>query len=127
MKTVLQLQDGTKFYGGAIGADCAVEGELAFSTVMTGRLDGLAEFKDKILVLTFPLIVDADTEGLGVPCVKALVIKELCGAPANRTDGGTLDAYLRKHNIVGLTGVDTRALTIKIRSGVTKGKIYAEK
>lgn len=121
MKAFLMLEDGTRFYGEPFGDVQSTVGEVVFSTSMTGYQEGLTDpsFYGQILVLTYPLIGNVgfnnyDYESNRIS-VKGLVIKELCNVPSNWAKRGSLDEFMKKYNIVGLSGVDTRALTLKIR------------
>jgi carbamoyl-phosphate synthase small subunit len=130
MKAFLMLEDGTRFYGEPFGDVQNTVGEVVFSTSMTGYQEGLTDpsFYGQILVLTYPLIGNVgfnnfDYESHRIS-VKGLVVKELCEAPSNWATKGSLDEFMKKFNIVGLKGVDTRALTLKIREeSVMRGMI----
>lgn len=133
MKAFLMLEDGSKFYGEPFGDFQNAIGEVVFSTSMTGYQEGLTDpsFFGQILVLTYPLIGNVgfnnfDYESNRIS-VKGLIIKELCDVPSNWAVKGNLDEFMKKFNIVGLKGVDTRALTLKIREGnVKRGIICVE-
>jgi len=126
----LILENGTVFEGKRFGADGDVAGELVFTTGMTGYLETLTDpsYHGQIVLQTFPLIgnygvIPADFESGGVGA-KAYIVKYPCAHPSNFRNEGTLDAFLRNSNIVGLHGIDTRALTKIIRqNGVMNGKI----
>ena len=130
MKAFLLLEDGTRFYGEPFGEIKGTIGEVVFSTSMTGYQEGLTDpsFYGQILVLTYPLVGNVgfnnyDYESNRIS-VKGLVIKELCDVPSNWAKRGSLDEFMKKYGIAGLQGVDTRALTLKIREeSVMRGMI----
>jgi carbamoyl-phosphate synthase small subunit len=124
----LALEDGTVFTGRAFGASGTSEGEVVFNTSMTGYQEILTDpsYKGQIVTMTYPLIgnyginkVDMESRA---PHVAGFVIKELAPVYSNyRADMG-LDEYLRRHNIIGIEGIDTRALTRRLRiSGAMRG------
>ncbi len=126
----LILADGTIFKGQAIGASGTTIGETVFTTGMTGYLETLTDpsYFGQIVTQTFPLIgnygiMDEDFESKK-SWVKGYIIRELCDTPSNFRCNGTLDEFLKKQGIIGICGIDTRALTKKIReSGVMNGMI----
>ena len=119
-KAYLVLNNGRVFEGLRIGAEGDGLGELVFTTGMTGYLETLTDpsFAGQIILHTFPLIgnygvIPEDFEG---PCLaKGYVVRELCDTPSNFRSEYALDRFLREHNIPGICGVDTRALTRMIR------------
>jgi carbamoyl-phosphate synthase small subunit len=133
MKALLVLEDGTTWEGESIGAAGTSPGEVVFNTSMTGYQEMLTDpsYAGQILTLTYPLIgnygiTPLDTESRVVQ-VAGLVIRELAEAPSNWRSVGTLRDYLNENNVVGLQGVDTRALTIHLRTaGVMMGAISTE-
>ena len=124
-RAILALEDGTIFEGESRGATGEVIGEIVFSTGMTGYQEDLTDpsFAGLILTLTFPLIgnygVNAEDDETEKPFVKGFIIKELCDLPNNFRCEDTLEHYLIKNNIIAITGIDTRALTKKLRVGGT--------
>lgn len=119
-KRYLILEDGTLFQGWAFGADCEVTGELVFHTGVVGYVENLTDpaYCGQILMQTFPMsgnygIMEEDFEGK--PALAGLVVKEFCHSPSNFRCEYDLDTFLKKHNIPGLCGVDTRELTNRIR------------
>ncbi len=119
----LVLADGSIFRGQAFGAtgQC-VAAEVVFNTAMSGYQESLTDpsYKGQILVETFPLIGNtgvnaADIESTAVQ-VAGFVIHELARRASNYRLASTLDALLTEHGVLGLAGVDTRALTRKIRA-----------
>ena len=122
----LALEDGTVVSGPAFGA-CPAEraGELVFNTSMSGYQEVLTDpsYKGQIVLMTYPLIgnygVTAEDEESTGPQVEGFVVRELSSIASNfrAAKDGNLDGYLREHGIPGIQGVDTRALTRRIRSG----------
>ena len=120
-KVYLILQNGKIFEGRAFGADGRVCGELVFSTGVTGYLQSLTDpcYYGQILVQTFPLIgnygiVPEEFESPDTH-LAGYVVRECCDAPSNYRCQGELDAWLKERGVVGMSGVDTRALTATIR------------
>lgn len=128
-KRYLILEDGTIFQGWAFGADEAVMGELVFHTGVVGYVENLTDprYCGQILMQTFPAvgnygIMEEDFEGK--PLLSGYVVKEFCHLPSNFRCEYDLDTFLKKHNIPGLCGVDTRELTNRIREyGVVNAMI----
>lgn len=126
----LVLENGKIFEGRSFGAKGEVTGEIVFTTGMTGYLETLTDqsYHGQIVVQTFPLIgnyglIPADFESDSVGA-SAYIVKHWCQEPSNFRSEGDLDTFLKTVNIVGLHGIDTRALTKTIReSGVMNGKI----
>ncbi len=119
-KRYLVLEDGTVFEGEAFGADESRIGELVFTTGMCGYIETLTDpsYFGQIVLQTFPMIgnygiINADFEGKC--CVSGYVVRECCDAPSNFRLDGTLHDYLSKNGVPGICGVDTRAITKKIR------------
>lgn len=132
-KAYLILENGTIFEGKSFGAQGEVIGEIVFTTAMTGYLETLTDpsYYGQIVVQTFPLIgnygvIPEDFES-EFPHVKAYIVRDWCQEPSNFRCEGNLDTFLKQNNIVGLYGIDTRALTKIVReSGVMNGKIVTE-
>ena len=128
----LILEDGTVFAGRSFGAKGDAVGELVFTTGMTGYLETLTDssYYGQIVLQTFPLIgnygvIPSDFES-GAVGAKAYIVKHPCQEPSNFRSEGNLDTFLKARGIVGLCGIDTRALTKMIRQkGVMNGKITA--
>jgi carbamoyl-phosphate synthase small subunit len=117
----LALADGTVFHGEAFGAEGEVYGEVVFNTSMTGYQEILTDpsYNGQIVTMTYPLIGNyginsADVESKGLS-LRGFVVKELCREPSNFRSEQTLDEYLRKNNVIGIEGIDTRALVRRIR------------
>ena len=132
-KAYLILENGTIFEGKSFGAQGEAIGEVVFTTGMVGYLETLTDpnYFGQIVVHTFPLIgnygvIPADFES-DHPQVKAYIVRDWCQEPSNFRCEGNLDTFLKKHNVIGLYGIDTRALTKVIReNGVMNGKIVTE-
>ena len=130
MDRYLVLENGMVFAGKAFGADGEVTAEVVFTTSMTGYLETLTDksYTGQAIVQTFPLIgnygvIPADFESERVGC-SAYIVREHCLEPSNFRREGTLDAFLKARGVVGLYGIDTRALTRILREhGVMNGKI----
>ena len=129
-KAYLILENKMIFEGKAFGASGEALGEVVFTTAMTGYLETLTDpsYFGQIVVQTFPLIgnygvIPSDFES-SHPYMKAYVVREWCQDPSNFRCEGDLDTFLRDRGIVGLYGIDTRALTRVVREhGVMNGKI----
>jgi carbamoyl-phosphate synthase small subunit len=133
VKATLVLADGTTFEGESIGAYGTSFGETVFSTSMTGYQEMLTDpsFAGQLLTLTYPLVgnygvTPADFESDRVQ-VNGFIVRELCEMPSSWRSGTTLQEFLTEHNVVGIQGIDTRALTRRLRvSGVMMGGISTE-
>ncbi len=120
----LVLGDGSVFWGRGIGAHTAgAVGEVCFNTSMTGYQETLTDpsYAGQIITFTFPHIGnvgtnDEDIEALAPAC-RGLVVKQDITEPANWRSQLHLDAWLKRHGTPGISGVDTRALTARIRDG----------
>ena len=124
----LILEDGTVYKGYAFGADIESVGEVVFNTAMTGYQETLSDpsYNGQIVTFTYPLIgnygINRDDFESMKPCIKGMIVKELCDTPSNFRNEKTLDEALKAFNIPGIYGIDTRSLTRKIRTkGVIKG------
>jgi carbamoyl-phosphate synthase small subunit len=125
MKAVLGIEDGEYVIGKGFGVEGECSGELVFNTLMTGYMEALTDpsYFGQILMFTFPTIGNygVDLKNFQNPHVQALgaVTREICDAP----DGGsTIRQYFKENGLLGITGVDTRRLTIKTR---VKGALRA--
>ena len=129
MKRYLVFADDEIIEGTAFGASHAATGELVFTTGMGGYIETLTDpsYAGQIILQTFPLIgnygiIPADFEGRSAAC--GYVVREWCEHPSNFRCEMTLDTYLKEAGIPGICGVDTRAITKKIReSGVMNAMI----
>ena len=130
----LILADGTAFEGQVFGALTEGIGEVCFNTAMTGYEEILtdASYAGQIVCFTFPHIGivgtnDEDIEAL-TPVVRGLVVRADAKHPSNFRALSTLDGWLKKHNIPAIAGIDTRALTNRIRElGMPHGAIVQAK
>ena len=120
-KAVLLLEDGAFFTGTAFGRTGTSAGEVVFNTAMTGYQETLTDpsYNGQIVAMTYPLIGnygfnDDDVES-SRPRVEGFVVKELCDGPGNWRSTIRPADYFREHGIVGIRGVDTRALTRHLR------------
>lgn len=142
-RATLRLQDGTEFQGYAFGADLATSGEVVFNTAMAGYPETLTDPSGSglIMVLTYPLV-----GGYGVPsveakeanglysfmesekiCVKAIVVGDYSPEFSHWNAKESLDAWMKREGIPGITGVDTRQLTKMLRDkGTMMGTIIPE-
>lgn len=121
MKAILALEDGRHFIGESFGATGEQSGEICFNTSMTGYQEILTDpsYRGQIVTMTYPHIGNygvnsKDTES-HTPHVRGFVIEELCEVPSNWRSEASLDSYLKDNNIIGIQGIDTRALTKHIR------------
>ncbi len=130
MKAFLLLEDGTIFEGNSFGMEGKVVGEVVFNTGMTGYQEVLTDpsYCGQIVCMTYPLIgnygVNIDDIESLKPQVKGFIVRELCKTPSNWRSIETLNEYLKRNEITGLEGIDTRALTRILRdNGTMKGTI----
>jgi carbamoyl-phosphate synthase small subunit len=133
MKALLLLEDGTAFEGENFGAQGEVFGEAVFNTSITGYQEIITDpsYKGQIVAMTYPLIGnygvnEEDIESCR-PWLEGFVVKELSAIRSNWRSTMSLDEYLSKYNIVGIQGIDTRALTRHLRlKGAMQGAISAK-
>ena len=134
---VLILADGTRLEGHGIGAVGHAAGEVCFNTAMTGYQEVLTDpsYAGQIVTFTFPHIGnvganDEDIETVNLAAlsgVRGVVLKADITNPSNYRAAEKLDTWLKKRNIIGITGIDTRALTALIREhGMPNGVIAHE-
>ncbi len=129
----LALADGTVVTGAAIGIQGESGGELCFNTSMTGYQEILTDpsYHGQIMMMTYPHIGnygahDEDTEA-PQPMVAGLVVRSFSHAYSNSLAQESLQAYMERHKLVGITGVDTRRLVLHLRkSGVMNAVISSE-
>ena len=118
---LLLLADGTAFEGQGFGAIAHVAGEVCFNTAMTGYEEILTDrsYAGQIVAFTFPHIGIVGTNSEDVesltPAIRAVVVRADAEHPSNWRALSALDRWLKVHNIPGIAGVDTRALTARIR------------
>lgn len=132
-KALLVLEDGAVFEGKPFGAPARAHGEVVFNTSMTGYQEALTDpsYAGQVLVMTYPLqgnygINRVDVESRRIQ-VRGFVVREHCDTPSHWQCEATLHDYLAQHGIPGISGVDTRALTRRLRSvGVMMGTITGD-
>lgn len=130
MKAFLILEDGTVFTGTSIGAEKEMISEIVFNTSMTGYLEVLTDpsYAGQAVVMTYPLIGNygichEDMES-AKPWPDGYIVRELSRIPSNFRSEGTIQDFLKKHDIPGIAGIDTRALTKILREkGTMNGMI----
>ncbi|KAG7307219.1 hypothetical protein JYU34_007375 [Plutella xylostella] len=135
----LVLADGSVFPGRSFGADEPVEGEVVFQTGMVGYPESLTDpsYRAQLLVLTYPLVGnygvpdEEDRDEYGLPkwfessriWAAGLIVGEVSTRVWHWRARRSLGAWLARHGVPGVCGVDTRALTVRLRAGVTLGRI----
>ena len=129
----LALEDGTVFYGWGFGATGETTGEVVFNTSMTGYQEILTDpsYKGQIVTMTYPMIGNYGTNPVDVesnkPFVEGFIIKHLSPLESNWRSRQKLEQYLADYGVIGLEGIDTRALVRKLRIyGVMKGILSTE-
>ncbi len=133
-RAILVLEDGSVYEGYSFGAEASVYGEVVFNTSMTGYQEMLTDpsYAGQIVVPTYPLIGnygvnEQDFESNRIQ-VSGFVVREECLEPNHYLRSQTLHEYLAESGIPGIYGVDTRAITRKLRSaGVMMGGITCDK
>jgi carbamoyl-phosphate synthase small subunit len=129
-RAFLVLEDGTVFEGQRLGAPVAATGEVVFNTSMTGYQEALTDpsYAGQMLVMTYPIqgnygINDRDDESKRIQ-VSAFIVRDHCLAPSQHLMTTTLNDYLLERGVPGISGIDTRALTRRLRiAGVMMGAI----
>ncbi|MCQ2597817.1 MAG: carbamoyl phosphate synthase small subunit [Treponema sp.] len=132
MKAYLILANGRVFEGESIGATGVVTGETVFTTGMNGYIETLTDpsYYGQIVTQTFPLIgnygvIPKDFESSSIH-VKGYIVRTLCDEPSNFRCDGKLEDWLKAQKIIGISGIDTRALTKVLReSGVMNGMLVS--
>ena len=134
MRAILALEDGKYFEGESFGATGTRVGEICFNTAMTGYQEVLTDpsYRGQIVTMTYPLIGNYGINSLDQesrePHVRGFVIEELSEAPSNWRSEMSLDDFLKKYEIPGVQGIDTRALTRHLRTrGAMKACLTTEK
>ena len=129
----LGLENGAVFSGRFFGASGTSEGEVVFNTSMTGYQEILTDpsYKGQIVTMTYPLIgnygINRQDMESKTPHVAGFIIKELAPLYSNYRADMSLDEYLTQNKILGIEGIDTRALTRKLRiSGAMRGVLSTE-
>lgn len=122
MKALLVLEDGKTFAGQAFGAEGEITAEVVFNTGMSGYQEILTDpsYRGQIINMTYPLIGNyginpEDMESSRIQ-VAGFIVRELCARPSNYRSRGALGDWLKKQGVIGLEGIDTRALTRHIRT-----------
>ncbi len=133
MKRWLILEDGTYFEGEGFGAETNVYGEIVFTTSMTGYQETITDqsFNGQIITFTYPMVgnygINRDDYESIAPTCKGVVVKEHARRASNWRNLISLDEFLKRKDIPGIAGIDTRALTRKIRQhGTMKASIVSE-
>ena len=117
----LALEDGTVYAGRAFGGRGERAGEVVFNTSMTGYQEVLTDpsYKGQIVTMTYPLIgnygVNAEDVESSRPQVEGFVVREAARHPSNFRSTKSLGAYLAENDVIGLEGIDTRALVRRLR------------
>lgn len=130
MKATLVLEDGSVFRGISMGAEGERVGEVVFNTAITGYQEILTDpsYRGQIVTMTYPHIGNTgvnfeDNESVQ-PFLAGFVVREYCPHPSNWRKNQDLEDFLKKRNIIGIHGIDTRRLTRNIReTGAKKGII----
>ncbi|MFN3534157.1 MAG: glutamine-hydrolyzing carbamoyl-phosphate synthase small subunit, partial [Desulfatiglandales bacterium] len=120
-RAMLVLTDGSVFEGYSFGAEGEVAGEVVFNTSLVGYQEILSDpsYKGQIVTMTYPQIGNyginlEDLESFR-PWVEGFIVKEHCPYPSSWRSSESLDSYLKRHGIIGIYGIDTRALTKHLR------------
>ena len=119
---ILALEDGRYFQGTSFGSTGTTTGEICFNTSMTGYQEVITDpsYRGQIVSMTYPQIgnygINPEDAESSQPHIRAFVIGELCRIPSNWRSTQPLDAYLASHGVLGIEGIDTRALTKHLRS-----------
>jgi carbamoyl-phosphate synthase small subunit len=122
MKAILALEDGRTFEGSSFGTDGTTTGEACFNTSMTGYQEVATDpsYRGQIVAMTYPQIgnygVNPEDAESAQPHIRGFVIGELCATPSNWRSKQSLPEYFHQHGILGIEGIDTRALTKHLRS-----------
>lgn len=133
MKAILALEDGSVFLGTGFGARASACGEVCFNTSMTGYQEILTDpsYKGQIVTMTYPLIGNYGVNSVDIeswrPHVAGFVVREVSPIVSNWRADHSLEEYLERNGIPGIQGIDTRALTKKLRvRGALNGFITTE-
>jgi carbamoyl-phosphate synthase small subunit len=127
-RAALVLEDGRIFRGRSFGADGDAEGEVVFTTTMTGYQEVATDpsFRGQIVCMTYPIIgnygVTPDDEQSRRPWISGMIVRDYCDAPSNWRSRGSLATYFREHGVPAIAEIDTRALTRHLRTrGAMRG------
>lgn len=121
MKATLLLEDGSQYEGKSFGAEGTNFGELVFNTSMAGYQEILTDpsYAGQVITMTYPEIgnygLNDDDFESEKPAARGFIVKSHCEKDSHYKSQQTISQYLKKHKIVGISGIDTRALTRKIR------------
>ena len=133
MHAILALEDGTWFEGRTFTGPGQASGEVIFNTGMTGYQEVLTDpsYRKQMVCMTYPHIgnygVNLDDVESDRVQVAAFIVKECCETPSNWSATESLPHYLSRHGVLGIEGIDTRALTRHIRlHGAMRGFITTE-
>src|SRR2546426_3971485 len=117
MKSILALEDGSVFHGEGFGARASACGEVCFNTSMTGYQEILTDpsYRGQIVLMTYPLIGnyglnEEDAESRR-PWANGFIVREASAVVSSWRGRVSLDDYMKRHGVVGIQGIDTRALT----------------
>ncbi len=131
LRATLALADGTIFVGEAFGAEGKVAGEVVFNTSMSGYQEILTDpsYEGQLVTMTYPEIgnvgVNAEDVESFKPYVQGFIVKEYWDSPSNWRSQMSLGAYMREHGLVGIQGIDTRALVRRIRDNGAQQAVLA--
>ena len=130
-RAVLALEDSTVYYGYAFGARGKSVGEIVFNTSMTGYQEILTDpsYHGQIVTMTYPHIGNYGVSVYDMesnrPYARGFIVREFSRTASNHRANQDLQSFMEQHGIVGIEGIDTRALTRRLRTGgVVKGVIY---
>ncbi len=128
---VIILSDGTLFWGYGIGAEKEVVGEICFNTSISGYQEIMTDpsYAGQIITFTFPHIGNVGTNEEDIetinPAARGLIIREEITSPSNWRAKSHFNDWLKSNNLVGVSGIDTRALTRRIRDGGAPNGVIA--
>ena len=132
-QAILALEDGSVFVGEGFGAPVDAESEVVFNTAMTGYQEIATDpsYRGQMVCMTYPLIgnygVAADDAEARRPWISGLIVRELASCHSNWRAEGDLDSWLRREGVPGVHGVDTRALTRRLRArGALRGVLVRQ-
>jgi carbamoyl-phosphate synthase small subunit len=133
VSALMVLADGTTYPGWSFGALGTTIGEVVFNTGMTGYQEVLTDpsYSGQIVVFTYPELgntgINPGDDESASPSVRGAIARNICYRPSNWRSTSSLPSYLQHHNVPGIYGIDTRALTRKLRSsGAMNGAISTE-
>jgi carbamoyl-phosphate synthase small subunit len=133
MKAILVLEDGTKFVGTSFGAEGETAGEVIFNTQVVGFQEILTDpaYGNKIIAIGYPHVGNAGINDLSNESDKAhaaaFIVKEYSKIYSNWQAKGSLADFMKKNKVIGIEGIDTRALTLHIRdNGEMRGVVSTE-